>query len=63
MYSQYPLFSVIVDNIEIGTVGSDEDAKSIAGDKVIFVEEQRPRNIIKLDNDISVEDFGYYTIR
>lgn len=59
--SNYPLYSVIYDNVEIGVAGSDEDAQEIAdGFDIVLVNEKRPTNIEKLDVDANVKDEAYY---
>jgi hypothetical protein len=59
MENTYPLYSVIIDTVEVGTVGSDEDAQSIAGDSIVFINEERPLNVSR-EVDYSIERTGYY---
>ena len=58
---KFPLYSVIEDGVEIGTVGSDADAQEVCGGfDVVFIDEDRPKNVEILEKDDEIESVGYY---
>lgn len=58
---KYPLYSVIIDNIEVGTVGSYDDAKELCGGfDIVFIDEPRPTDVRLLELHDAVENIGYY---
>ena len=63
MTATFPLHSVIVDNIEIATVGSDDDAKMACdGRDVKFIDKHVPSHVKRKDRDEYIQDKGYYVI-
>ena len=59
--SDFKLYSVIIDGVEAGTVGSNEDAQEVAGGfDVIFVEESVPNGFKTLEINDKIETYGYY---
>lgn len=61
MNNDYPLFSVIVDDVEIATVGSDDDAKQACGTDVVFIDQDVPSSVQRKKWDEPIETKGYYT--
>jgi hypothetical protein len=60
--NEYPLYSVIIDGVEVATVGSDEDAKiACDGKDVKFIDKKVPSNVKRKEWDEYIQDKGYYT--
>ena len=59
--SNFPLYSVIIDGIEAGTAGSDDDAQEIAGGfDIVFIDELLPKDFNSLEMVDTIETTGYY---
>jgi hypothetical protein len=59
----YPLYAVIIDDACVGTVGSDEDAQTLAdGREVNFIDEPVPSHVSEEDWGDPIQRKGYYTL-
>jgi hypothetical protein len=61
MSNDYPLYSVIIDGVEVATVGSDDDAKiACDGRDVKFIDKKVPAGVRRKDWGEYIQDKGYY---
>ncbi len=57
----FPLYSVVVDGVEVATVGSDDDAiLACKGRPVRFVDKKVPENIRREPHKEYIQEKGYY---